>query len=74
MGRFRNQLLLEEKTWSIRYNIPKSDRYSNLSTDWTLVILNFTGESYGNELIYDQIDTHCANMCFSNFTITPFVY
>ena len=23
MGRFRNQLLLEKNTWSMRYNIPK---------------------------------------------------
>ena len=26
MGRFRIQLLLEDKTWSIRYKIPKNDR------------------------------------------------
>ena len=34
-GRFRIQLLLDGKTWSTRYNIPESDRYSALSTDWT---------------------------------------
>ena len=47
MGRFRIQLLLEDKTWSTRYNIPKNDRYSNISTDWTLVSLVFTIEKYG---------------------------
>ena len=35
MGRFRFQLLLEDNTWSTRYNIPKNDRYSDSSTNWT---------------------------------------
>ena len=33
MGRFRIQLLLEDNTWSTRYNIPKNDRYSDTSTE-----------------------------------------
>ena len=74
MGRFRIQLLLEDNTWSTRYNIPKNDRYSDTSTDWTLVSLNFTVENYGIKLIYDQIDTPHADMCFSNITITHSVY
>ena len=73
-GRFRIQLLLEDNTWSTRYNIAKIDRYSDTSTDWTLVNLNFTVESYGIRLIYDQIDTPHADMCFSNFTITNSVF
>ena len=52
------------------YNIPKNDRYSDSSTDWTLVSLNFTVEIFGNKLIYDQIDTAHADMCFSSNTIT----
>ena len=47
MGRFRIQLLLGDNTWSTRYNIPKNGRYSDTSTDWTLVNLNFTVENYG---------------------------
>ena len=74
MGRFRIQLLLEDNTWSTRYNIPKNDRYSNTSTDWTLVSLNFTVENYGIRLIYDQIDTTHADMSFSNITITHSVF
>ena len=70
MCRFRIQLILEDNTWSTRYNIPKNDRYSNTSTDWTLVNLNFTVENYGIKLIYDQIGTPHADMCFSNTTIT----
>ena len=42
MGRFRIQLLLEDNTWSTRYNIPKNDRYSDSSTQWTKLSLNFT--------------------------------
>ena len=74
MGRFRIQLLFEDDTWSTRYNIPKNDRYSNSSTDWTLLNLNFTEENYGIELIYDEIDIPHADMCFSYITITHFVY
>ena len=74
MGRFRIQLLLEDNTWSTRYNIPKNDRYSNSSTQWTLVNLNFTEENYGIKLIYDQIDAPHADMCFSDITITHSVY
>ena len=74
MGRFRVQLLLNDDTWSTRYNIPKNDRYSDNSTDWTLVNLSFTVENYGIKLIYDQIDTARADMCFSNITITHSVF
>ena len=74
MGRFRIQLLLEDNTWSTRYNIPKNDRYSDSSTQWTLVNLNFTVENYGIKLIYDEIDTAHADMCFSNIIITYSVY
>ena len=74
MGRFRIQLLLEDNTWSTRYNIPKNDRYSDTSTNWTLVSLNFTIENYGIKLIYDEIESPHADMCFSNITITHSVY
>ena len=47
MGRFRIQLLLANNTWSTRYNIPKNDRYSDSSTQWTKLSLNFTEENYG---------------------------
>ena len=74
MVRVRIQLLLEDNTWSTRYNIPKNDRFSDTSTEWTLVSLNFTVENYGKKLIYDQIDTAHADMCFSNTTKTHSVY
>ena len=74
MGMFRFQLLLEDNTWSTGYNIPKNDHHSDTSTDWTLVNLNFTVENCGIRLVYDQIDTPHADMCFSNITITHSVY
>ena len=70
MGGFGFQLVLEDNTSSTRFIIPKNDRYSDLSTDWTLVNLNFTVESYGIKLIYDQVDKPHADMCFSNIIIT----
>ena len=70
MGRFRIQMLLEDSTWSTRCNIPKNDRYSDSSTEWTKLSLNFTEKNYGIKLIYDEIDTAHADMCFSYITIT----
>ena len=70
MGRFGIQVLLEDKTWSSRYNIPKNDRYSNSPTQWTKLSLNFAVESYGNKLIYLEVDSAYADMCFTNIAIT----
>ena len=33
--------------------MPKNDRYSDSSTDWTLVNSNFLVEHFGIRLIYD---------------------
>ena len=74
LGRFRVQLLLEDNTWSTVYTIAKNTHYSNTSTDWTLLNLDFTVENYGIKLIYDQIDTAHADMCFSDITIIYSVY
>ena len=74
MGRFRIQLLLEDNIWSNQCTIAKKTQYSATSTEWTLINLDFTVENYGIKLIYDQIDTPHADMCFSNITITHSVY
>ena len=68
MGRFRIQLLLENNTWSTRYNVPENHRYSDSSNEWTLVNLNVTVENYGIKIIYDQRETLHADMCFSIIT------
>ena len=70
MDRFRVQLSLEDNTWSTRYNIPKNDRYSDSSTQWANLGVNFTEEKYEIKLIYDETDTPRADMCLSNVTIT----
>ena len=64
MGRLQVQLLLEDNTWDTQYTIPIKTQYSDTSTDWTLLNLDFTVEKYGIKLIYDQIDTAHADMCF----------
>ena len=74
MGRFRIQLLLEDNTWSTIYTIEKNTNYSVSSTDWELLNLDITQSNYGIKLIYDQIDTAHADMCFSNISITHSVY
>ena len=74
MGRFRIQLLLEDNSWSTVYTIAKNTEYSDTSTDWTVLNLDFTKENYGIKFIHDQIDTAYADMCFSNITITHSVY
>ena len=74
MGRFRIQLLLEDDTWNTQYTIAKNTQYSNTSTDWTLLNLDFTVEIYGIKLVYDQIDRPQADMCFSNITLTHSVF
>ena len=74
MGRFRNQLLPADNTWSTRYNVPKNDRYNNSSTQWIKLSIKFTVGSYGINIIYDQIDTPHADMCFSNIIIAHSVF
>ena len=75
MGRFRNQNLLADNTWSTRYNLSKKDRYRNLSNHWTLVSLNFNVENFGDNLIYDEItDSPHSDMCFSIIVISHFIY
>ena len=53
----------------IRYNIPKNDSYSILSSQWNLVSLIFTVENYGTKLICDEIDSALADISFSNISI-----
>ena len=74
MGRFRIQLLLDDNTWSTQYTIAKNTQYSDNSTDWTLLNLDFTVENYGIKLILDEIDTTHSDMCFSDITITQSVF
>ena len=74
MGRFRIQLLLENNVWTTQYTINKNGQYSENSTDWSLLNIEFTTQNYGIKLVYDQIESAHADMCFSNITITHSVY
>ena len=70
MGRFKIQLLLENNTWTTQFVINENDQYSDNSTDWKLLNLDFTIENYGIKLLYDRIDSAHADMCFSNISIS----
>ena len=74
MGRFRIQLLLEINSWSTQYTINKNSQYSDNSTDCSLLNIDFTTQNYGIKLVYDQIESAHADVCFSNITITHSVY
>ena len=74
MGRFRIQILLEDNTWSAQYTIAKNSQYSDNSTDWSLLNIDFITQNYGIKFIYDRIYTAHADMCFSNISITHSVY
>ena len=70
MGRFRIQILLDDNTWENKYTIEKNSQFSDSSTEWSLLSLDFSEENYGIRLIYDRIDTAHADMCFCDITIT----
>ena len=70
VGRFRIQLILDDRTWHTHCTIPKNSQYTNSPTERTLLNLDFTVENFGIRLLLDQIDTAHSDMCFSNITIT----
>ena len=74
MGRFKILLLLENNAWTTQFVINENDQYSNNSTEWKLLNLDFTIENYGIKLVYDRIKSAHADMCFSKIMITHSVY
>ena len=73
MGRFRIQFL-RTGAWEDFYTMEKNTNFSELSTDWTLLILDVTKDNYGIKLYYDQIETEHGDMCFSNIMITHSIF
>ena len=74
MGRFRIDLLLEDNIWQTQYTIEENTNYTESSTEWKLLNLDFTIENYGIRLVYDRIGTAHADMSFSDISITHSVY
>ena len=70
MGRFRIQLLLLNGQWHSKYINAINNKYGNTSSEWTSLNIDFTEKNSDNKLIYDEIDTAFADMCFSNIMIT----
>ena len=65
---------LEDNTWSTQYTMAKHSQYSNSPTEWTLLNLDLTQESFGIKLVLDEIETAHSHMCFSNITKTHSVF
>ena len=70
MGKFGNQLLLIDSTWSSRYNKHDNDRFNESSIDRTLASFKFYVQNYFIKVKYVQIKSTHADMWFSNITIT----
>ena len=70
MPRFRIQILLENDNWENKFTIDKNSQFSNSSTEWSYLNLDFTQANYGIRLIFDRINSPHADMCLSNITIT----
>ena len=73
MGRFRIQIL-KNNSWETIYTIEKNTELSELSTDWILLNFDITDDNYGIKLIYDEIESAHADMCFSNIMITHSIF
>ena len=59
---------------AIKIYIDRNTNYRKPSTKWTPLNLDFTESNYGNKLVYDQIVTALADMCFRNIMKTQSVY
>ena len=56
--------------WKIKLGVLDIDKLHLKMIDIVIHQPEFTVENYGIELIYDQIDTTHADMCFSSIIIT----
>ena len=74
MGRFRNHIILSYNTWFTRYYLPKNDRYSSPSTQWTLVCSKNETKIFSMEIIDDEVDTAVADVHLDILTITHCVF
>ena len=54
MGTFKIQLLLEDNTWSAKYHMAKNSNFSPISTEWSLLTLDFTEPHYVTSLYHDK--------------------
>ena len=74
MGKYRLQQLFSNSTWNTRFNLPKNDHYSTLSTQWTIFSLNLKLENCWKKLIYEKVDFAWAGMRFSKNKILLSLY
>ena len=73
MGRLKIQIL-KNNSWETIFTIEKNTDFTTLSTDLTLLNLDITDDNYGIKLLYDEIESAHADMCFSNIMTTYSIY
>ena len=64
LGRFQIQIKFNGQR-DTKCTIDKNTNYTTNSTDRTPLKIDFTEPNYVVKLVYDQIDTTLADMCFS---------
>ena len=70
MPRFRIEILLENVNWENKFTIEKISQFSNSSTEWSYLNLDFTRKNYGIRFLFDRISSPHADMSISNISIT----
>ena len=73
MAGLRTQFIIPIGHWYSKFIVAKTTNYSTISTDWNLVNIDFTEKKYGVKILYDELDSALADMCFSNNLIIPSV-
>ena len=73
-GSYRIPILLPKSRWPSNCKIAENTKYTNTSTKWTSLKIDFTQANYGIELLYDGTDLILADVSFSSIMITRFVY
>ena len=61
---------LLENEWKAKNTIEKVTSYNATSSEWTSIIFGFRESNNGIKLIYHQIDTPHADICFGDVRIT----
>ena len=74
MGKFEI-LVLRDDVWITEFTIEKNTNFSDQPTDWILLSLNNISQpNYGIKLLYSDINSAHADMCFSDINITYSIY
>ena len=65
----RGQILIDRQG-EAKYTVDKNTNLSALSEERALLNMDFAEINFGKNLVYGQIDTTLAELCFGNILIT----